>query len=435
MRPFRPLIPLLAVPLVLAACASAEKRLEQGMELEMQGRFDQAVVRYVEALEKDNTLQEARTRLLEVGDSAISRHLTQLDRWAATGDQVRAVQHVNAIDNLLARARTVGVRLPIPGDYTQRRRAAFDGAVEGYLEEGETARARGRYGDAIAAFQQARRFEPTADQRNRAWEGEAGSLVDWSADELNRGNLRAAFDVAARVHTVEGAPRELSLEADQIMEDALSRGEVELMPLPLVVGGRRPDPALLDLEVRVNDFLAQGPWRSPPPFIRITDDGQVRQVVREASALGSGLRASAVGLLLRLVEADYGSWMELVSLEATEFDVDQTSRAVRTRDGRQTAYILEQGDRRLRAEVRVVVVDRNGNPLTDLVLVGTGEGPFRRGVYEGDPADLNLDRNEVDHFDRLVLEAQESAIREALAADLADQLAAAVFDPILGRIR
>ena len=137
---------------------------------------------------------------------------------------------------------------------------------------------------------------------------------------------------------------------------------------------------------------------------------------------------------MRLVEADYGAWLELVSLDATEFDVDQSTRSVRTRDGRQTAYVLERGTRRLRVEARVLVVDRSGNPLTDVVVVGTGEGPFERGLYEGDPGDLNLDRREVDHFDRLVLEAQESAILQVLAEDLSAQLAAAVFDPVLGRI-
>jgi hypothetical protein len=428
-RPF-----VLLACLFATACASAEKRLEQGMELQMQGRFDQAVVRYVEALEKDPNLQEARDRLVEVGDSAISRHLRELDRWNAAGDQVRAVSHVNAIDGLLARARTVGVRLPIPSDYTQRRMATFEGAVEGYLQEGAAARDRGRWQDAISAFRQARRFEPTAEQRDRSFSGEAGSLVEWAADELDRGRLRRAYEVAGEVAAVQGAPRELSLEAEGIMEEALYRGQVEVMPLPVVVGGRSPVPPLLDLEVRVNDLLAQGPWRAPPPFIRVTDDAQVRQVVREATALGAGLRAPALGLLLRLVEADYGAWLELVSLDATEFDVDQSTRSVRTRDGRQTAYVLERGTRRLRVEARVLVVDRSGNPLTDVVVVGTGEGPFERGLYEGDPGDLNLDRREVDHFDRLVLEAQESAILQVLAGDLSAQLAAAVFDPVLGRI-
>jgi hypothetical protein len=218
------------------------------------------------------------------------------------------------------------------------------------------------------------------------------------------------------------------------MEEALARGQVELMALPAVVVGRMRDPSMIDLEVRVNDLLAQGPWRSPPPFVVMTGDYAVRDVVREATLLGTGLGPAAIGLLMRLVEADYGAWAELVQVEATEYDVDQSTRTVRTRDGRTTTYILEDGQRRLRAEARVIVVDRLGNTITDAMVVGTGVGTFRRGVYDGDVRQLNLDRREVDYFDRLVLEAQEVAIRQALAQDLVARLGAAVFDPVMARI-
>jgi hypothetical protein len=96
--------------------------------------------------------------------------------------------------------------------------------------------------------------------------------------------------------------------------------------------------------------------------------------------------------------------------------------------------VVESGERRLRAEARVLVVDRSGNAVTDMVVVGTGTGSFQRGVYAGNPAELNLDRREIDWFDPLVIEAQEAAIRQALSASLADQLAGAVFDPVLARI-
>lgn len=435
MRPSPRMAGVFALVLLAASCASAGKRLEQGMELEMQGRYDEAVNRYVEALEKDATLTEARDRLMAVGDSAITGHLREMDRWSAAGDPVRATNHVARIDNLLARARTVGVRLPIPEDYTQRRRAAFDGAVELLLDQGETARSGGRYADAVESFRQARsRYEPTIQQRERSVQGEAWSLVEWSQEEMDRGRLRSAFEVASQVHGVEQAPREAGLEAEGIMRRALDVGQVEVMALPVVPGGRTRSPAVLETSATLDAALRQGAWRQPPPFVRLTDDRLVRDVVGEAAALGPGLSPRALGLLLRLTEAEYGAWVEVVSVEATEFDVDQATRSARTRDGRTTSYILETGERRIRAEARVVVVDRDGSAHQDVVLVGTGTGSFRRGVYQGNPSELNLDRREVDYFDRVVLEAQEQVILQALAADLAANVSAAIFQPVLALI-
>jgi hypothetical protein len=288
---------------------------------------------------------------------------------------------------------------------------------------------------AIGAFRRARsEFEPVEEQRQAALSGEAVALLDWSVSDLESGRLQDAHARAAQVHELGWASREVSDEASRVMDEALARGRVEVMILPAIAGGPVPDPALMDLEVRVNDRLAQGPLLAPPPFISLTDDYAVRDVVREARVLGTGLGPTAIGLLMRLVEADYGAWMELVDVEVTEYDVRQSRRSVRTRDGRTTSYVLEDGDRRMRTEARVIVVDGMGNRVADATVVGTGVGEFRRGVYDGNVAELNLDRREIDYFDRMVLEAQDAAIRQALALDLAQRLGVAVFDPVLARI-
>ena len=62
----------LALPLLLTiACASATDRFNDGLDLEAQGHYMEAAYRYADAVEKDVSLQEARDRLLIVGDSAI----------------------------------------------------------------------------------------------------------------------------------------------------------------------------------------------------------------------------------------------------------------------------------------------------------------------------------------------------------------------------
>lgn len=429
---------VLALSTGLLACASATDRLEEGLELQAAGQYEGAAYRYIDALDKDGTLAEARTRLLAVGDSAIQLHLAEVAGWMERGRPVEATRYVDRIDDLLARARTVGVRLPVPADYTGTRRATFDAAVTSLLDRGDAAFESGRYQEAVGSYRSARDgFEILSEQRDRALAGEANALWAWSEDELAAGRLQSAFQVADRIRALEWAPAEVVQGADAVQAAALEEGRVELMALPVVAGSRGvrgPALELRDLELRTNEALIRGPWAAPPPFVRLTDDRAVQRVVREASVLGTRLQPAALSLLLRLVEADYGAYYQILEVDATEYDVDQRTRNVRTRDGRAVTYVLERGQRRLRAQARILLVDRDGNPLADQVVVGSGTGRFERGLYEGNPAELNLDRREVDHFDPLVLEAQEQAIRQALALDLADQLGAATFDPILVRI-
>jgi len=427
----------LALLTLTTGCASAEKRLEQGQELEAAGRFEAAVGRYVEALEKDSALPGARQRLQTVGDSAVTRRLNNVRALRGRGDYAGAADQYREADGLVARARTVGVYLALPEDYRQTRRETFADAFDALMARGRRSGERGQWEPAVSDFRTARdRFEPSMDQRAASLEAEAEALLGWSDEALESGRLQTAFEVASRIEQLEHAPTYCLEEAQAIMHAALAQGEVEVMVLPVVTAGRSQarNPMLIPLEIEVNDQLERSAWRRPPPFVRLTDPMRVRDIVRRASVLGGGLRAPAIGLLLELVESDYGVWLELLDTQVMEFDVDQRTRTARTRDGRATSFVVESGERRLRAEARVLVVDRSGNPVTDMVVVGTGTGSFQRGVYPGNPAELNLDRREIDWFDPLVLEAQEAAIRQALSASLADQLSSAVFSPVLARI-
>lgn len=426
----------LVAVMILSACTSATERLEQGIELETAGNFEAAAYRYIDALEKDETLAEARERLMEVGDSAVTYNLDEVDDWTARREYIQATRVVVRTDNLLAAARQVGVRLPVPGDYTQRRRTAFDNAIEGYLATAGIALDAARYGDAVENYRLARTatYEPTRDQRLQSEEGEAWSNLLWAQQEYDAGRLQSSYNLAGRVFDVSGAPAEATGQARDLMDQALSEGQVEVMMLPVVVPSRRVRPSLVDLEIKTNAALSQGALANVPPFIRLTDDRAVRTVVREASALGAAMSPAALGLLLRLVDAEYVAFAEIVNVDATEYDVRQRNRTTGLRDGGTANWILETGERRLRAQVQVLVVNRNGDILADNTVIGTGVGEFTRGLYDGDPRELNLSRRDVDAFDQVVQEAQEQVIRQALAQSIAGELGNAVFDPILARI-
>lgn len=421
--------------LLMSGCASAGKRLEQGMDLELRGRDDQAIARYVQALQKDPSLTEARTRLAEVGARSVATHLEESALRAGQSDPVAAALELRAVDGVVASARSVGVRLEVPPGHAAHRRATFDAAVDALLAEGETAEDRGRWQEGIDACRRARlEFEPSSAQRDAALTGESRLLLGWSRQELNAGRLRAAYDLAEAVHHLEWSPADEHQASMDLMYTALAHGEVEVMALPVVAAKRSRAGELLDLEVRVNESLDRTVWLAPPPFVRLTDPVAVRDVVRQAGVLESGVRAPVLGLLLRLVDADYGAWVEIVEVDATEFEVKRTPRAVETHRGQPTSFVLEEGQRRVRAQARVIVVDRDGNEVTHHVVSGTATRAFRRGLFEGDPAELNLDRRDVDVFDVLALEEQEQDLRQAVAQDLAARLGEAVLQPVLARV-
>src|SRR5579859_2501914 len=115
----RPLLLLAFSSMALLACASANKRYEQGQELEREGRPLEAANRYIQALQKDARLDSARSGLRSSGVAAITEYLgaeSATDLTTVTGvDQ--AADNYLAIDDLHSRALQVGVDLPLPPDY------------------------------------------------------------------------------------------------------------------------------------------------------------------------------------------------------------------------------------------------------------------------------------------------------------------------------
>lgn len=421
--------------LFLAGCASAGKRLEQGQQLELQGRYEAAVTRYAQALEKDPTLDVARTRLFEVGNAAVDQRLADSQQWSARRDPIAAARQYAYVDASVARARGVGVALQIPANYETRRRSAFDAAIETLEERAELAAQQRRWATGIECYQQLRlEFEPSAEQASAALSDEAALLVDWSHENLEAGRLRAAYDVAARVQELEWSPAATQHEAQAVMAHALERGQVGLLVLPMMSQRRRHEPLRQPLSSRINDRLLSETWQQPSPFIRITDPGSVRDLARYLGGLDNEFRAPALVALLKLSDSEYGAWLQLLKVDQTEFDVKRTPQTSQTRHGKTASIVLEEGQRRLQAQARVVVVDHRGNQLTDVVLAGKGSAPFRRGLYDGDPNDLNLSRQQLEWFDPVAMAAQEQKALEALAADLCDKLGAAVLDPVLATI-
>lgn len=437
MRSFILMTCVLLVFAVFGGCASADKRFNQGSEMEAKGQYEMAVRRYVQALEKDPGHEAARFRLSEAGNLAISEQLADAQTMAQRGDPVNSAEHFRRADSVVGQARTVGVRLSLPADYEAMRRDAFSEAFDALIDQSVMAREQGRWEAGAAYARRAQRdFDPNLDQRNLALTEEASLYVDWSYSEYEMGHLRNAFEIAGQVQMLEWSPPEQAELAAHLMEDCLIEGERELIVLPVQPKGNRNRMGSRNriLSDQVEDELWHGPWRQPPAFITMNEPLTMRTLLTDSGLLNGDVNASTMALILRLAEADYGAHLQLINSEVNEFDISSQTQSVKTRQGQSTTFVKESGQRRIQATARILIADGYGNEITNEIVSGSGTAPFERGVYPGDPEDLNLSARQVDLFDQTALADQEMAARNDLAQDLAMKIADTVFGRTLAQV-
>src|SRR5438874_4362552 len=102
---------------MLAACASASKRYEQGQKLEREGRAADAAQRYLQALKKDRTLESARVGLRDAGARAVADYVRQAASEDSAGNADGAADAFVSADALRRDASAVAVEIPAPDDY------------------------------------------------------------------------------------------------------------------------------------------------------------------------------------------------------------------------------------------------------------------------------------------------------------------------------
>ena len=324
----------LTLPLLLTmACASAADRFNDGLDLQAQGRYMEAAYRYADAVEKDASLQEARDRLLIVGDSAVTLALEESDYLYGRGEPVEAARQFLSIDRLMSRVRSVGMRLLEPDGYRLARRTAFEQAIEWYMIEGEDASREGRWEDAIRAFASARGdFSPSRDQREASFDAQTRVIIDWAEVELGDRRPRAAYGIAERALSVRrSTPRPVVLEVRDLQDRALALGTVVVAALPVSASGRVRDIVGTTLEVELDEGLETGQWRNAPPFVAMANANILRRELRGLLRGRIPQSPALVGRALDLIGADYGVMVELVSLRITDENVEVEERTVEIR--------------------------------------------------------------------------------------------------------
>jgi hypothetical protein len=420
-----------AAAVTMTACASANKRLEQGQELQAKGRPAEAADRYIQALKKDSRLDSARVNLRIAGGQAIDQYM-QAATAPGTSPYVTADNYL-AIDALQKRALEVGIFLPGPNGYDETRRAAFDRAIATAVTDARLLINTREYAEALSRLQRAATaYQPTVAQASVLGGGGADVMIAWAKADTAQGNFRAGYTRVERMAEVTGATQKQVDEARTIQAAALARGTRRVAVLPAwgTVAARNalPEDALLSL----GDALNENPWLSPPPFIAMTPPDQVEREVRRQGMARRTVSSFEAARIARSVGADFAIVTEVDSVSRQDLNVRVTRRPARTNRGLDTAYYVEEGTARLFARATYSVVDLQGVRGTDFPSVSASvNSQFTRIRYNGDYRSLDLRQAERDLFERARVEGD---LARTFATALSPRLAEAVFTEVTRRI-
>lgn len=419
------------ITLSLSACASANKRYEQGQQLQREGRPAEAAERYIQALKKDSRLDSARAGLRSAGGAAIDLYMRTASD-PATQAPVAADAFL-AIDDLQRRALEVGIFLPEPNGYAQTKRSAFDRAIARAVSDAPLLMAQGQHGEALGRLQRAATaYQPSAEQAV-AMGGVGGDvMLAWARSDTAAGRFRAAFERVEPMPNLTGASARQIDDARSLQTAALARGTRRLAVVPAwaTVAARieLPEDALPAL----SDALLEDPWRTPPRFVAIFPPDQVEREVRRMGMNRRTISSFEAARVARNVGADYVVVTEIDSVRRDDSGVRRTRRPARTRSGIDTAYVIEEGDARLYARASFVVIDRDGQRLSEYQTVASSaSSPFTRVRYAGDWRSLDLRQSERDLFER---SRTEGELARAFASEMSPRLAEAVYAEVARRI-
>lgn len=424
------------VPLALAgACMSAGKRYEQGLTLEARGRPAEAARRYIDALRRDPSLVDARARLQETGGQAVDQYLAEARAAADAGAHADAAEDLLRLDALRRDAAAVSTELPVFAEYAQYRRDVLDRAIEDAVDRSAALAESGRFGDALGGLEHIGRWQPSPEQRRAADDARLATYVDWMGAEGAAGRHRAAFQVGERAVQALGRQfpgMERIVEAQQY---AIDEGTLRVAVLPIQALERSERHLPASFLRNVEDELEGGAWARPPAFVEVIDPVEVR---REARRYGRTdmMRTGEASRIGRSVGADLVVTVEIDSIGFTDSDTRTERRAVRTREGADTAFTVRSGRRQAWATVRYVVIDVDGSRIiTREEVQPEASRTFREGDFTGDWRQLLLSDEDRRLFNAAERDDARGDLMRELGRALPPVLSRAVFDGVLSQVR
>ncbi|MEE9207034.1 MAG: hypothetical protein V3U67_01470 [Gemmatimonadota bacterium] len=417
--------------LLVFGCAGAQKRYEQGLDLENEGRYAEAATRYIQSLEKEPNQPAVRDRLRNVGGLAIQEYLEDSRLSHESGYSVSAAQQFHAADRLLAAASGVGVLLPTADDYSVTRSNRFAEAATELLYTGENALAEGRWSDAVSAFAQVEVFEPTFDQSEVARTSGAEGLIGWGHEELLTGHFRAAVRRSDEALVLlAGRDSRLVADAVALRAEAIESGTVWVAFTPILDLTTTEAPSQ-DFAEELNDILELDHWSHAPLMVASADPILVRRELRRHGRRRSALTDHEAARIGRSVGVDLVLVGELDEFDSEETNVRERTRSVKTRDGSDATFTEIEGSLRMDVGLEFAVVDTHSRRRVGGGHVrASAKGDFKRGEFDGDVRDLRLSRGQRRLFEEDWRADQYAAVENELVARLAARVAREAYRDI-----
>jgi tetratricopeptide (TPR) repeat protein len=416
-----------------AACASAGKRYDQARELEAQGRAADAARRYVDALKKDRSLAEARQRLQETGERAIADYLGDAASLATAGNADAAADRFADADELRRDASAVGVELGMPADYAQRRVAVYDRAIAAALAESRGAMQRGEWDAAVSRVERAAsRYQPTAEQQRQLAQARYDAFVGHARSEMDRGRFRSSFAQAARAVEVFGRYGAAADAALDVEREALRRGTVRVAIVTPGVRAAYADSLPGDFVPALWEALGTKEWSKPPAFVELV--GRERFEGTHYGRRWPETTPYDAAAVARQLGADLAVVITIDSVHVQ--DAVTTDRvAAKTRAGADTAYALNRGRRTLTTRIHYDVVQVGSRrTLATAALTRSTGAPIRYATFRGDPAVLDLPRDDRDLFRSGWERAANRELVRELVDQLTERLGTDVYDRLLEQV-
>jgi len=196
------LLVILSVTLLLAAEAKVE--MQEGRQHEKADRVFRAAQSYARALDADPQYKDARKALSRIADEAIAKKLGDVKRLEELLETRNALVELQKIGSLQSTLAKHGIEIEQPVDVKAQEDGITLRAAQRTYESALAAKGEGRWGAAIAQFQEIESLRPGyLDTRDKL----AETYMAWGLEDLEQRRYRAAADRFAQGAGIPGGER------------------------------------------------------------------------------------------------------------------------------------------------------------------------------------------------------------------------------------